>query len=198
MPWVGVRQRAAVVVCLVTLVLAAMALAPAGAQLITLPPNSTTASVDQSTTTVAESTSTTASSGSTTSVRSSTPTTSGTESGASRTSTTTTASGSGGRAPSSTVRRTPTTTSSGPSGGQAPTTSSSLQPTTTEARGVIDGGSTTTTDTLAIERAASASGMSTGSLVALIVAGLLGVALALSALTVRYVRATRPHDHFIA
>lgn len=197
MPWVGVRQRAAVVVCLVTLVLAAMAFAPAGAQLITLPPNSTTASVDQSTTTVAESTSTTASSGSTTSVRSSTPATSGTESGASRTSTTT-ASGSGGRAPSSTVRRTPTTTSSGPSGGQAPTTSSSLQPTTTEARGVIDGGSTTTTDTLAIERAASASGMSTGSLVALIVAGLLGVALALSALTVRYVRATRPHDHFIA
>ncbi|MGI8759589.1 MAG: hypothetical protein ACR2K0_09820 [Acidimicrobiales bacterium] len=55
-----------------------------------------------------------------------------------------------------------------------------------------DATSPSTTTSVPLEQAASAPGLSTGRIVALIVAGFLGVASVLSLLTVRYWRATRP------
>ncbi|MBW3612120.1 MAG: hypothetical protein KY438_11455 [Actinobacteria bacterium] len=63
---------------------------------------------------------------------------------------------------------------------------------------LVGNGSTTTTGDLTLEQTSTTSGMSTGSVVALLIAGLLAVALGLSALTFRYVRTTRPHDRFVA
>jgi hypothetical protein len=57
---------------------------------------------------------------------------------------------------------------------------------------VLKATTTTNPADLALREAASSSGMSTQSLVALIVSGLLAVALALSVLTFHYVRSTRP------
>jgi hypothetical protein len=73
-----------------------------------------------------------------------------------------------------------------------------LRPTTTERQGALEATTTTNAADLALEQAASSSGMSTRSLVAVIITGLLAVALVLSVLTVRYVRATQPHGRFMA
>ncbi len=170
-------------VALVTMVVVGMALAPAGAQLVDLPGSSTTTPATP-TTTLPESTTTTLSQSSTTGVTASTSTTSGSAGARS-----------GARSsPSTTVRRSPSTTALD---GASPT-SSSLLPTTTVVEDLVGNGSTTTTGDLTLEQTSTTSAMSTGSLVALIIAGLLAVALGLSALTFRYVRTTRPPDRFVA
>lgn len=186
MPWVGVRQRAAAVVCLVTVVLMGTALAPADAQLVVLDPTTTT-SPPAPTTTQAEPT-TTSPSSPTTGVPPTTPTTSG----SGRTATT---GGSGSSRPSTTTTRRPATTTTEAVDTTTPTPS---RPTTTGAGGFPGDTTTPTTGDLTMTQASSNSGLSAGRIVALIIAGLLAVALGLSALTVRYVRSTQPPDRFVA
>ena len=179
MPGVGDGQRSAGVVGMVS-VIAVLSFylwaPPAAGQLITLPSPSTTVSP---TTTAPRVTTTEAPDRTTTTTASALPTATTSR-----------------RAPastSSTARRpSPTTT-------EATTrTTSAMDNFPTIERG--DPPSTfrtpTTPDTLPLEQAATSTRMSTGSLVAMIIAGLLAVAVALSLLTVRYVRATRPGDGF--
>ena len=182
MPLVGDGQRAAVVVGTVIGVLLPLVLlsgAPAAGQGMTVPPTTSA--------TVAPSPSTTSSPSSTTTPP---PTTS-----APPRSTTTAPKASA--SPSTTARRmAPSTTRA-----QTATTAGlDERPTTTDwDRSAPDTSPPlrTTSPTLPLEQAASSTGLSTGSVIALVIAGLLGVAMALSLLTVRYVRATRPEaPHF--
>ncbi|HEV2809056.1 MAG TPA: hypothetical protein VGV93_01490 [Acidimicrobiales bacterium] len=99
--------------------------------------------------------------------------------------------------PSPTARKAPPSTSRAK---KATTVRSEERPTTTDrARSVTDTSQPlrTTPPTLPVEQAATSSGLSSGNVVALIAAGLLAVAMALSLLTVRYVRATRPEDRHV-
>ena len=86
--------------------------------------------------------------------------------------------------------------SAGASAGQVTTTTSRSPAmlTTTSIERFADGSLTTTSSpaVLSVEQAANTSGLSPGKLVAVIVGGLLAVAAALTLLTVRYWRATRP------
>ncbi len=85
--------------------------------------------------------------------------------------------------------------SAGASAGQVTTTSRSpAMLTTTSIERFADDSLTTTSSpaVLSVEQAANTSGLSPGKLVAVIVGGLLAVAAALTLLTVRYWRATRP------
>lgn len=183
MPCVGDRQRAAVVVGMVAGILFLVGnlsfVLPAAAQGMTLPSTPTSVTVAPSaSTTIERSPSTTV-----------VPTT---ISARPRSTTTTRDSAS----PSTTARRvTPSTTAArtGMVSGldDSPATTDRQRP---SADSSVSRRTTTTTSDLALEQAASSSGLSTGSLVALVVAGLLAVALALSLLTVRYVRATQPGD----
>lgn len=184
MPSVGDRQRVAVV-GMVTTLLFVLSLSSAPlvvAQVMTLPSTPTT-EVRPSTTVEIPVTTTAAPSTSTS---------------AAPRSTTTSQRGPGSpTSPSTTARRQSPTTSTART---ATTAAVDESPTTTEPVSL-----TPSTERpprsdpapgLPVEQAARSTGLSTGSLVALVVAGLLAVALALSALTVRYVRATRPEDRF--
>lgn len=176
MPLVGERQRAAVVVGTVIgflLPFAQLSAVPAAGQGMTLPPTTSATVAPSPTTTIPPSSTTPAP-----------PTTS-----ARPRSTTTTRKAS--VPPSTTARKVaPSTTE-----GETATTVGSDGPTTTDwNRSATDASQPlrTTSPTVPLERAASSSGLSTGSVVALVISGLLAVAMALSLLTVRYVRATRP------
>ncbi|CAN5174619.1 hypothetical protein BH24ACT1_BH24ACT1_12590 [soil metagenome] len=186
MPVVGDRQRAAVVVGVVfgflLLVAHLPASRPAAAQSAILLPTTTSAAVDSSSTTTRQVSTTVAP----------TPT-----SFRSRSTTTIR------RAPASpttTARRVVPSTTKARTGTSLDmddvpaTTDPDLSTTNTSE---VPKTTTTTKPDFPLEQAASSSGFSTGSLVALVVAGLLTVALALSLLTVRYVRTTRPEGrHF--
>ncbi|CAN5824159.1 hypothetical protein BH23ACT1_BH23ACT1_03910 [soil metagenome] len=190
MPRVGDRQRAAVVVGLMAvLVLIALVPAspPAAAQGFTVP---TTAMTEVGPSSTVESpTSTTATLNSTTTV----PSTSTSVAAPS-----TTTNGRGSQSPASspsTARGVSTTTTALRTSTTADVDDSPSTTTRADVSPSASRSSTPPTEpSLPIEQAASSTGLSTGSLVTLVVAGLLGVALALSLLTVRYVRATRPGD----
>ena len=182
MPLVGDGQRAAAVVGTVIGFLFPFALlsgAPAAGQGMTLPPT-TSATVAPSPSTTSEPSSTTAAP----------PTTSA---GPRSTTTAPKASAS----PSTTARKVAPSTTRAKT---ATTAGLDERPTTTDwDRSAPDTSSPlrTTSPTLPLEQAANSTGLSPGSVVALVVAGLLAVAMALSLLTVRYVRATRPEGpHF--
>ncbi len=194
MPRVGDRQRAAVVVGLVLAVLVMIALVPtsppAAAQGVTEP---TTATIEVGPNSTVESpTSTTARLSSTTTAPSAST---------SFAAPSTTTNGRGSQSPASsptTARRVSTTTTALRTSTTADVDDSPSTTTPADVSPSASRSSTTTTEpSLPIEQAASSTGLSTGSLVTLVVAGLLGVALALSLLTVRYVRATRPGDRLI-
>lgn len=181
MPSVGERQRAAVVVGMVVAGLFLVAnlpvARPAAAQGMTLPTTPTSVAVAPSNTTTGGSPSTTVPPSTTSARPRSTPTTAASPSTTARRVT-----------PSTTTARTGTVAGSDDSPDtteQEKSTADTFPPLRT---------TTTTTSDLALEPAASSTGLSTGSLVVLVVAGLLAVALALSLLTVRYVRATQPGD----
>lgn len=182
MPVVEDRQRAGLVVGVVIgflLPLVAFFPVPAAGQGMTLPSTPST-TVTPSPTTTSPPSSTTAAP----------PTTSA---GARSTTTAAKASAS----PSTTARKVAPSTTRAKT---ATTVRSEEGPTTTDRdRSVTDASQPlrTTPPTLPLEQAATSSGLSPGNVVALIVAGLLAVAMALTLLTVRYVRATRPEGRYV-
>ena len=181
MPLVGDRQHAGLVVGVaigLLLLLVALTPVPAAGQGTTLPPTPST-TVAPSPTTTPEPSSTTVA-----------PTTS-----AAPRSTTTAA-----RAPASTSTTARKVAPSTTRAETATTVRSEEGPTTTDRdRSATDASQPvrTTPPSLPLEQAATSDGLTPGNVVALIVAGLLAVAMALSLLTVRYVRATRPEDRHV-
>ncbi len=194
MPRVGDRQRAVAVVGLVTAMLLLVAFVPSTTPALAqgTPMPTTTTPAERSSTTVAIITTTTLSGASTT-VAPATTTSTGPGP--------TTTRARGASSPSSTTaprRSSPSTTTAR----TATTAEVDDSPSTTERDSLFPNISrpprtTTSTSSPSLKQAAASTGLSTGNLVTLVIAGLLTVVLALSALTVRYVRATRPGDRYL-